>query len=178
MLDIVFLAIALSMDAFAVAIGLGSRNSSKSLSLKVGLFFGAFQGLMPLLGYLGGRELLYWVMDYANWIAFGLLVLIGAKMIREGWADEEEETTTNTLTYKALLTLSVATSIDAMAAGFSLTLLPINPWLACAIIAITTFGFSWAGVQLGRRSGALLGKRAEIFGGAVLILIGIKILLS
>jgi len=175
MFEILLLAIALSMDAFAVAIGLGSKGAGRSLGLKIALFFGAFQGLMPLIGYLGGRELLHWVADYDHWIAFALLALIGAKMIYEGLQGDDEETV-GALTDKALLMLSIATSIDAMAAGFSLTLLDVRPWLACVVISVTTFAFSWAGVQIGRRSGAWLGKKAEIFGGIVLILIGIKML--
>lgn len=175
MLEIIILAVALSMDAFAVSIGLGSKSNTRGLGLKAGLFFGIFQGLMPFIGYLGGRGVLDLVNAYANWIAFGLLVLIGAKMIYEGLQEGIEENLT-AITNKMMLVLSVATSIDAMAAGFSLTLLNVNAYLACLIIGLTTFIFSWAGVQIGKSSGTWLESRAELFGGAVLILMGIKIL--
>jgi len=132
--------------------------------------------LMPLVGYLAGRGLLGWVEAYAHWIAFALLLLIGGKMIFESFAEGVEDEI-SVVTTKVMLMLAVATSIDAMAAGFSLTLLTVNPFLACLIIGVTTFLFSWAGVYIGFRSGTWLESRAELFGGIVLILIGFKILL-
>ena len=215
MFEVIVLAIALSMDAFAVSIGLGSKwhgrkatsdnkihhalfphlnplppageeaneslrelqvdGNSRGLGLKAGLFFGGFQALMPFIGYLGGKGVLGWVDAYAHWIAFGLLALIGAKMIYEGLHEGIEEDIA-AITNKMMLLLAIATSIDAMAAGFSLTLLDVNAWLACMIIGVTTFAFSWIGVQIGKNSGTWLESRAEIFGGVVLILIGIKML--
>jgi len=175
MFEVIVLAVALSMDAFAVSIGLGSKGDSRGLGIKAGVFFGAFQALMPLIGYLGGKGILGWVDAYAHWIAFGLLALVGGKMIYEGLQEGIEEDIA-AITNKMMLFLSVATSIDAMAAGFSLTLLDINAYLACLIIGVTTFAFSWAGVEIGKHSGTWLESKAEIFGGTVLILIGIKIL--
>ncbi|MBI3222342.1 MAG: manganese efflux pump [Nitrosomonadales bacterium] len=175
MLEVIVLAVALSMDAFAVSIGLGSKGNTRGLGLKAGLFFGTFQALMPFLGYLGGKGVLGWVDAYAHWIAFGLLALIGGKMIYEGLHEGIEEDIA-AVTNKMMLVLAVATSIDAMAAGFSLTLLETNAYLACLIIGMTTFAFSWAGVQIGKSSGTWLENKAEIFGGTVLILIGIKML--
>ncbi len=175
MLEVIVLAVALSMDAFAVSIGLGSKGNTPGLGLKAGLYFGVFQALMPFLGYLGGKGVLGWVDAYAHWIAFGLLALIGAKMIYEGLHEGIEEDIA-AITNKMMLLLAIATSIDAMAAGFSLTLLDINAYLACLIIGVTTFAFSWAGVQIGKSSGTWLENKAEIFGGVVLILIGIKLL--
>ncbi|ADL56263.1 manganese efflux pump MntP [Gallionella capsiferriformans] len=176
MFEVIVLAIALSMDAFAVSIGLGSKDASKNLGIKAGIYFGVFQALMPFIGYMGGRGVLGWVDAYAHGIAFGLLALIGAKMIYEG-LQEGVEADIQAITHKMMLMLAIATSIDAMAAGFSLTLLNVNAYLACLIIGVTTFTFSWAGVKIGRRSGTWLESRAEIFGGTVLILIGIKILI-
>jgi putative Mn2+ efflux pump MntP len=176
MLEVIILAVALSMDAFAVSIGLGSKGNTRGLGLKAGIFFGAFQGLMPFIGYLGGKGILGWVDAYARWIAFGLLALIGAKMIYEGFQEGIEEDIA-AITNKMMLILSIATSIDAMAAGFSLTLLNVNAYLACLIIGATTFLFSWAGVQIGKNSGTWLESRAEIFGGTVLILMGTRILI-
>jgi putative Mn2+ efflux pump MntP len=175
MFEVIVLAIALSMDAFAVSIGLGSKGNTRGLGLKAGLFFGVFQALMPFLGYLGGKGVLGWVEDYARWIAFGLLALIGAKMIYESLQEGVEEDIT-TITNKMMLVLAVATSIDAMAAGFSLTLLEVNAYLACAIIGGTTYAFSWIGVRIAEKSGTWLESKAEMFGGVVLILIGIKML--
>lgn len=175
MFEVIVLAIALSMDAFAVSIGLGSKGNTKGLGLKAGLYFGAFQALMPFIGYLGGKGVLGWVEAYSHWIAFGLLALIGGKMIYEGLSDEIEEYI-EALTHKTMLLLAVATSIDAMAAGFSLNLLDINAYLACLIIGVTTFAFSWVGVRIGEKSGTWLESKAEVFGGVVLILIGIKML--
>lgn len=176
MFEVIVLAVALSMDAFAVSIGLGSKGNTPKLGLKAGLYFGAFQALMPFIGYLGGRGILGWVDAYAHWIAFGLLALVGAKMIYEGLHEGIEESI-SAITNKMMLLLSIATSIDAMAAGFSLTLLDINAYFACFIIGITTFAFSWAGVEIGKRSGTWLENKAEIFGGVVLILIGLKMLI-
>src|SRR5674476_249317 len=175
MFEVIVLAIALSMDAFAVSIGLGSKGNTRGLGLKAGMFFGGFQALMPFIGYLGGKGVLGWVDAYSHWIAFGLLALIGAKMIYEGLYEGIEEDIA-AITNKMMLLLAIATSIDAMAAGFSLTLLDINVYLACLIIGVTTFAFSWVGVQIGKRSGTWLESKAEIFGGVVLILIGIKML--
>src|SRR3990172_11144593 len=177
MLEVIVLAVALSMDAFAVSIGLGSKGDTRGLGLKAGMFFGVFQALMPFIGYLGGKGVLGWVDAYAHWIAFGLLALIGAKMIYEGFQEGIEEEI-SAVTNKMMLILSIATSIDAMAAGFSLTLLDANPYFACLIIGITTFAFSWVGVYIGKNSGTWLESKAEIFGGTVLILMGIKILLT
>jgi len=175
MFEVIVLAVALSMDAFAVSIGLGSKGDTRGLGLKAGLYFGVFQALMPFIGYLAGRGVLGWIEDYAPWIAFGLLALIGAKMIYEGLSEGIEEDI-EALTHKMMLLLAIATSIDAMAAGFSLTLLEVNAYLACAIIGVTTFAFSWAGVRIGEKSGTWLESKAEIFGGTVLILIGVKML--
>jgi putative Mn2+ efflux pump MntP len=176
MLEIIVLAIALSMDAFAVSIGLGAKKNIPGLAIKAGLYFGIFQALMPFIGYLGGKGVLGWVEAYAHWIAFGLLVLIGAKMIYEGFQEGIEEDI-SAVTHKMMLVLAIATSVDAMAAGFSLTLLDANPYIACLIIGITTFSFSWVGAFIGKNSGTWLESKAEIFGGTVLILMGFKILL-
>lgn len=175
MFEVIVLAVALSMDAFAVSIGLGSKGDGKGLGLKAGLYFGIFQALMPFIGYLGGKGVLGWVEAYAHWIAFGLLAAIGGKMVYGGLSGDIEEEI-EALTHKTMLLLAIATSIDAMAAGFSLTLLEVNALLACLIIGATTFGFSWLGVKIGARSGTWLENKAEIFGGAVLILIGVKML--
>jgi putative Mn2+ efflux pump MntP len=175
MIEVIILAIALSMDAFAVSIGLGAKDNTPALALKAGLYFGVFQALMPLIGYLGGKGVLGWIDEYAHDVACGLLLLVGAKMIYEALHEGIEEDI-SAITNKLMLLLAIATSIDAMAAGFSLTLLNANPYIACLIIGITTFAFSLVGAFIGKHSGTWLESKAEIFGGTILILMGIKIL--
>ncbi len=176
MIEVIILAVALSMDAFAVSIGLGAKKNVPNLALRAGIFFGIFQALMPFIGYLGGQGVLGWIEAYTHWVAFGLLVLIGAKMIYEGTQEGVEEDIAR-ITNKMLLVLAIATSIDAMAAGFSLTLLEVNPYVACLFIGAITFAFSVIGVSIGKNSGTWLESKAEIFGGIVLILMGIKFLI-
>ena len=178
MTEVIILAIALSMDAFAVSVGLGSKNSNNTntLALLASIYFGLFQALMPLIGYFGGKGVLGWVESYAHWIAFFLLLLIGGKMIYESIAEGIEEDIAQ-ITHRVMLVLAIATSIDAMAAGFTLTLLEVNPFIACGIIGTTTFLFSWAGVFVGAKSGVWLESKAELLGGVILIAIGFKILL-
>lgn len=164
------------MDAFAVSIGLGAKKNAPNLALRAGFFFGMFQALMPFIGYLGGKGVLGWIEAYTHWVAFGLLALIGAKMIYEGVQEGIEENISH-ITNKMMLILSIATSIDAMAAGFSLTLLDANPYVACLVIGVITFAFSVVGVFVGKKSGTWLESKAEIFGGIILILMGIKFLI-
>ena len=131
------LEVALSMDAFAVSIGLVSKQKTRLLALaaKAGEYFGIFQAL---IGYLGGKGVLGLVENYAHWVAFILLALIGRKMIYESLSEGIEEDISK-ITHRVMFMLAIATSIDAMAAGFTLTLLEINPFIACIIIGITTF---------------------------------------
>lgn len=179
MIETFILALALSMDAFAVSIGLGSKRSISlaKLAALAAFYFGLFQGLMPLIGYLGGRGVFGWIEAYAPWIAFALLAFIGGKMIFEALTEGIEEDIAQ-ITHKVMLILAIATSIDAMAAGFSLTLLAVNPFLACLIIGLVTFVASAIGVVIGEKSGTWLESKAELAGGIVLVLIGLKILIS
>jgi putative Mn2+ efflux pump MntP len=178
MFEVLILAVALSMDAFAVSIGLGSKHEqkTKTIAVQAAIYFGLFQALMPLIGFLAGKGVFTWVEDYAHWIAFFLLLLIGGKMNYESVTEGIEEDIAQ-ITHKMLLILAIATSIDAMAAGFTLTLIDVNPFVACLVIGITTFIFSWLGVYVGAKSGTFLESKAELFGGIVLILIGFKVLL-
>lgn len=179
MMELMVLAVALSMDAFAVSIGLGAKRSAPTpaLALKAAVYFGLFQGLMPLIGYLGGQGMLGWVEAYAHGLAFVLLALIGGKMIYESFAEGIEEDIAR-ITHRVMLTLAIATSIDAMAAGFTLTLLSVNPFIACLSIGLATFGFSALGVWVGAKSGTYLESKAELAGGILLVLIGFKLLLT
>jgi putative Mn2+ efflux pump MntP len=178
MIEVLVLAIALSMDAFAVSIGLGTKHGHRKVSLAImaGLYFGIFQGLMPLIGYAAGKGVFHWIEVFAPWIAFILLALVGGKMIYESRKEGIEEDIAQ-ITHRVMLILALATSIDAMAAGFSLTLLEVNPLYACFIIGLTTFIFSWFGILIGAKSGSYLESKAELLGGIVLILIGLKILI-
>ena len=178
MLEIIILSFALSMDAFAVSIGLGIKNKGdiKILALKAGLFFGIFQALMPFIGYLGGIGLKEYIQGYDSIIAFVLLVIIGGKMIYEALNENVEEDITK-ISNKILLTLSIATSIDAMAAGFTLHLFNLNVYLSLFLIGFITFIISYIGVYVGSRGGEKYESKAEILGGVILILIGFKILL-
>jgi len=179
MIEVILLALALSMDAFAVAIGIGVKQGKfdMKLAIKVGLFFGIFQGIMPLFGYLASLGLGTYITEYDHWIAFVLLALIGCKMIYESFGENTEDEFTS-FTNKVLLILAIATSIDAMAAGFTLNLLEVNPFVSMVLIGMITYVFSFFGVYLGTKSGGMLEDKAEFLGGVVLVGIGIKILLS
>ena len=178
MLEVWILAFALSMDAFAVSIGLGIKNKQdiKIMALKAGLFFGIFQAFMPFLGFLGGIGLREYIQGYDKIVAFVLLLLIGGKMLYEAFTENIEEEIAQ-VTNKLLLTLAIATSLDAMAAGYSLHLFSVNVYLSIFIIGIITFIISYIGVYVGKSGGEKYESKAEILGGVVLILIGFKILL-
>lgn len=176
MIELIILAVALSMDAFAVSIGLGTKMQNKTLPIKAGLFFGLFQAMMPIVGYFGGKGALSVIESYTNWIAFALLCIIGGKMIYEAKKEGIEEDISS-ITNKLLLVLAIATSVDAMAAGFTLILMNVNLFMACTVIGVTTFCFSVAGVYIGKRSGAWLESKAEYLGGFILICMGIKFLI-
>lgn len=178
MIEVFLLALALSMDAFAVSIGLGvkKRVDIKVLAIKAGLFFGIFQALMPLIGFLGGVGLKEYVEGYDKLIAFALLLVIGIKMIYESFGENVEDEIAK-ITNKLLLTLAIATSIDAMAAGFSLHLFSLNPIASLVIIGLVTFIMSILGVYIGSKGGGKFESKAEFLGGAVLIAIGLKILI-
>lgn len=179
MIEVIILAVALSMDAFAVSIGLGSKNVPNRVffALKVALFFGFFQGFMPLVGYLAGIGLESFIKEVDHWVAFVLLAFIGGKMIYESFGEEIENEICK-VSNKILFTLAVATSIDALAAGFTLNLFDVSFVVSILLIGIITFIFSCIGVYLGSVGGSFLESKAEFLGGTVLILIGLKILLE
>jgi putative Mn2+ efflux pump MntP len=168
------LALALAMDAFAVALTQGARfRPSAAGGLAIALTFGAFQALMPLIGWAIGAVALAYVEAIDHWIAFGLLSFLGVRMLGGRVGDEEAS---HALTGRALLIAGVATSIDALAAGITLPALGVSPWLAVALIGLVTFAMSGAGVVLGRRAGDHLGEWAERAGGVILIGLGCRIL--
>ena len=179
MLELLILAIALSMDAFAVSLGLGTKQLTHNtwFAIKIGLYFGFFQGFMPLIGYLAGIGLSGIIESIDHWVAFVLLALIGAKMIYESFGEPVEEEI-SMVTNKVLLILAIATSIDAMAAGFTLTLMDTSIIVSVFVIGFITFLFSYAGVLIGSKGGAFMESKAELVGGVVLIGIGLKILIE
>lgn len=179
MLEVFLLAFALSMDAFAVSIGIGVKNQyfDKYLAFKVGLFFGFFQGVMPLFGYLSNVGLGSTIESIDHWVAFILLSLLGGKMLYESFNENIEEDISQ-ITNKLLLYLAIATSIDAMAAGFTLNLLQLDPYMSMVIIGMVTYIFSFLGVYIGAKGGGFLEEKAEKIGGVILIAIGVKILME
>lgn len=166
------------MDAFAVSVckGLSLKKIKTSHMVKAGLWFGGFQGLMPLIGFLLAGLFAGFIDQYDHWIAFGLLVLIGANMIREIFGKEEEQNAS--MDIKTMLLLAIATSIDALAVGVSFAFVKVEIVPAVLIIGVTTFVFSMAGIKLGSIFGTKYQKRAQLAGGIILILIGTKILLE
>ena len=179
-LELLLIAIGLSMDAFSVSIckGLTTKQFSWRMALVCGLWFGGFQALMPTIGYFLGAQFQEMIEAYDHWIAFGLLFLIGANMIREAVAGKEDSKQTNALDFKTMLLLAVATSIDALAVGVSFACIQVELWSSVALIGLTTFVFSVVGVKIGNVFGTKFKKNAEVFGGIILILIGLKILLE
>lgn len=177
-MEIIFiLAIALAMDSVAVSIAMGSKYKRLRLPkvLYIAAVFGVFQGLMPLAGYFIGMGFAEYAQTYDHWIAFVLLVGLGGKMLYEAYQDELGEEVTD-LSTKTLITLAIATSIDAMAVGVTFAFLQTNIYTASTIIAIVTFVLCWMAVYVGKKLGSLLESKAEILGGVILIGLGCKIL--
>ena len=184
LLEIFLVGVGLSMDAFAVAIckGLAMPRVNRKQTLLIGLYFGVFQAVMPLTGWLLGSQFARHVTKMAPWIAFVLLAWIGGSMIHESLSEKEEEEQAEPveLRHRELLMLAIATSIDALAVGvsFSMVELSVSIGAAAALIGCTTFAISVGGVFVGHIFGARYKNRAEFVGGAILILIGVKILLE
>ena len=171
-------AAALAMDAFAVSIGKGFslRTVKVKHMVTAGLWFGGFQFLMPVLGYFLGQSVTGVLDKYDHWVAFILLAFIGVRMIREAFSEEEKMT--DAMDPKEMFLLAVATSIDALAAGVSFALLDTDILLSSLLIGVVTFLMSAAGVRIGSVFGFRYRKRAEIYGGILLIVIGLRILLT
>lgn len=179
LLTLFITAVGLSMDAFAVSIckGLAIKKITLKKACMVGLWFGGFQALMPLLGYMLGSQFKQAVEAIDHWIAFALLVLIGANMIKEALSKDDEKAD-DSLSIKTMLLLAVATSIDALAVGITYAFLQVDIVPAVSFIGATTFTLSAVGVKVGNVFGMKYKSRAELAGGTILILIGTKILLE
>ncbi|MCK7507042.1 MAG: manganese efflux pump MntP family protein [Desulfobacterales bacterium] len=170
----------LGVDAFSVAIGIGASNNKKSWApvLRLSLAFGLFQFVMPLIGWLAGSTVVDRIQSFDHWIAFALLVLVGGKMIWEGFEKESDEQKTDQTRGWPLFLLSIATSIDALAVGFSFSLLKTALLFPAAIIGVVCFMMTAVGMIFGKGLARIFGKKVEILGGLVLIAIGMKILIE
>lgn len=187
-IELLLLAVGLAMDAFAVSVckGLAMKKINFRVCAVCGLWFGGFQALMPLIGYILGSRFERYVEAFAPWIAFILLALIGGNMIREAFSKEEEEASAG-LDVKTMFLMAVATSIDALAVGITFACVPVsvvsasvfvNTLIGAAVIGVITFILSCVGVKIGNMFGTRYKSKAELAGGVILILIGLKILLE
>lgn len=180
-ISILIIALSLSADCFAIA--LSGSISLKTFSLRqafrTALSFGFFQALMPLIGWLLGRTVVSLIAPYDHWVAFGLLEMVGGRMIWESLHEKEASEKKIDITRGLLLlTLSIATSIDALAVGLSFAFLDVDIALASSVIGAVAFTITLVGFLLGRKAGKIIGERAETIGGIILLLIGLRILLS
>lgn len=179
--ELLLLAIGVSMDAFAVSVckGLSMGKAGFRESAICGAWFGGFQALMPLIGFFLGTLFAEAIEAFDHWIAFGLLAIIGINMLKEACSKEEEGCCGCDLSFRTMLVMAIATSIDALAVGISLAMAGnVNIWLAILLIGFTTFSFSGLGVKIGNVFGSRFEQKAQIAGGCILILLGLKILLE
>lgn len=178
--ELIIIAVGVSMDAFAVSIckGLSVRRMHPRYMLSAASWFGGFQALMPLIGYFVGLTFADLVAGVDHWITFVLLGIIGGKMIKEAFEKDEDCEYDPDFSFKTMLMLAVATSIDALAVGVSLAFLGADIWISILVIGLMTAAFSAMGVQLGHIFGCKYKSKAEFAGGLILIAIGIKILLE
>ncbi len=176
---ILLLAIGLAMDAFSVSLtkGFTQKNLTRMQVLWYGIFFGVFQFMMPVIGYLCGTSISSFISNIAPWVAFILLLCIGLNMIRESLGSDEEDTV-DEFNFKEVTLLAIATSIDAFAVGLTFAILNTSLWIPCIIIGIVAFLFTIVGIFIGRKLGDIFGNKFEIVGGIILIFIGFKILLG
>ena len=178
--EILLIAISMSMDAFAVCLGAGTQEAASGPrpTFRLAFHFGLFQFLMPVIGWFAGTTVLRYITAYDQWIAFGLLAFVGIRMVRSGLDPNSDRSKNNPSRGWTLVLLAFATSIDALAIGFSLGLIGVTIWYPAVVIGVVTGLVSWLGILLGNRLGARFGKRMEIIGGIILILMGIRIVLA
>lgn len=180
-ISVLLIGIGLAMDAFSVSVtdGIVLKKPTPMQAAKIALFFGGFQFLMPCAGYLLGSAFAKYITAFDHWVAFALLAFVGGKMLIEAIGEKEaDEEIKNPLSFTTLIVLAVATSIDALAVGVTFATMPevLTIWQASAVIGVVTFFISFGGVYIGSKCGNLLGNKAEIIGGLVLLGIGVKIL--
>lgn len=179
-LEVVLIAVGLAMDAFAVAIGIGSGGHARGPRpvFRLSFHFGLFQFMMPVLGWVAGASVAQFIGGIDHWIAFGLLAFVGGHMIRSGLDPSHETEAGDPSRGRTLVMLSVATSIDALAIGLGLAMLGIDIIFPSVVIGVVAAGFTLVGLAIGYRLGQVFGKRMEIIGGLILIGIGLRVLLS
>lgn len=179
-LTVSLIAVGLAMDAFAVSVahGTGIRVTKLSIGVKLAFTFGFFQGLMPVIGYFAGLSFRDLISSFDHWVAFGLLVLIGGKMIYESLTSKAHAKNGSVLTVWSLLVLAVATSIDALAVGLSFSLLSVSIFLPVVFIGVVTFVLSLSGYVFGSKIGQFFGSKIETLGGLILLAIGIRVLIE
>jgi putative Mn2+ efflux pump MntP len=179
-IEILMIAIGLAMDAFAVSLGAGASGQvvGGRAAFRLSFHFGLFQFMMPVIGWFLGVRIAVFLSSVDHWIAFGLLALVGVRMIRSGWDSDEESLSTDPSRGVTLVALAIATSIDAFAIGLSLGMLRIKIWYPSVVIGIVTSGLSLVGMRLGTRLGIRFGKPMEIVGGMLLSLLGLRILFA
>jgi putative Mn2+ efflux pump MntP len=177
-LEILFIAIGLAMDASAVSLAAAASGYAKDkrAAFRLSFHFGLFQFLMPVLGWMLGRTIVEHIYFLDHWVAFGLLAIVGVRMIRSG-IKPSEQNANDPSRGVTLITLSIATSIDALAIGLSLAMLEVDIWYPSIIIGVVTAALSSAAIKIGNQIGVLFGQRMEIIGGAILIAVGFRILL-
>jgi len=179
-IEILLISLSMAMDAFAVCLGAGAleQTSGPRPTFRLAFHFGLFQFLMPLLGWFAGATIEHYIAVYDHWIAFGLLVFVGGRMIWSGFHLEVDQKKNDPSRGWTLVLLSFAVSIDALAVGLSLGIIGVTIWVPAVVIGIVTGLVSWLGLRLGNKLGEKFGKRMEIVGGVILILIGLRILLA
>jgi putative Mn2+ efflux pump MntP len=178
--EILLIALSMSMDAFAVCLGVGTqgRTSGPRPIFRLAFHFGLFQFLMPIIGWFAGTTILRYVSAYDHWVAFGLLAFVGIRMILSGFGLNSDGQKNDPSRGWTLVLLAFATSIDALVIGISLGLVGVRIWYPAVVIGVVTGLISWLGLLLGNRLGAKLGKRMEIIGGIILVLMGLRIVLA
>ena len=178
--EILVIALGMAMDAFAVSLSAGTSGMATGprATFRLSFHFGLFQFFMPLIGWSMGIGISSYIESIDHWVAFGLLAFVGVRMIRGGVANREKTARNDPSRGLTLVALAIATSIDALAIGLSLAMLQVNIWYPAAVIGVVTAGLSFLGIRLGNRLGDHFGQRMEIIGGVLLILIGVRILVS
>lgn len=179
-LNLLGISVGLAMDAFAVSVAAGMTLASVTPrhTFRLAFHFGLFQAMMPIFGWLAGKELVAYIGAYDHWIGFALLAFVGGKMLLEACTNRAENNKTDPTRGLMLVTLSVATSIDALAVGVSMAFMRVSVWMPAAVIGIVAATLSALGIRFGRRLGSRVGRWAEGFGGCVLLLIAVKIVVS
>ena len=178
-IELILLSIGLGMDAFAVSIckGISMKKMDWKKACIIGLYFGGFQAIMPIIGYFLGSTFESFITSFDHWVAFILLVIIGGNMVKESFS-KEKENINDDVNFKSMIILAIATSIDALAVGITFAFFKVNLILAITLIGIITFALSVIGTKVGNRFGDKYENKAAFIGGVILILLGIKILLE